>query len=146
MKSLVVVFSGVRARGFVLLVHLYLKSTCYVNLLSKLSIICKEWRVIVLFVLLILYKDFFFYKINKINKVQWVDFKLENVLLSFHSLKTMGLGAFAPLFLRNGELLGYSPIRMFCRSLFGPFQVYFFFWPLCCLFFFNRVKVMLNQV
>jgi prepilin-type processing-associated H-X9-DG protein len=27
--------------------------------------------------------------INKINKVQWVDFKLENVLVSLHSLKTM---------------------------------------------------------
>ena len=52
--------------------------------------------------------------INKINKVQWVDFKLENVLVSLHSLKTMGLGPFgasAPLFLRNGELLGHSPIR-----------------------------------
>ena len=47
--------------------------------------------------------------INKINKVQWVDFKLENVLVSLHSLKTMG-GASAPLFLRNGELLGHSPI------------------------------------
>jgi hypothetical protein len=32
--------------------QLYLKSTCDVNLLSKLSIIFKEWRVIVLFVLL----------------------------------------------------------------------------------------------
>ena len=31
--------------------------------------------------------------INKINKVQWVDFKLENVLISLHSLKTMGLGS-----------------------------------------------------
>jgi hypothetical protein len=31
--------------------------------------------------------------INKINKVQWVDFKLENVLVSLHSLKTMGLGS-----------------------------------------------------
>ena len=32
--------------------------------------------------------------INKINKVQCqVDFKLENVLLSLHSLKTMGLGS-----------------------------------------------------
>jgi hypothetical protein len=30
--------------------------------------------------------------INKINKVQWVDFKLENVLVSLHALKTMGLG------------------------------------------------------
>jgi hypothetical protein len=29
--------------------------------------------------------------INKINKVQWVDFKLENILVSLHSLKTMGL-------------------------------------------------------
>ena len=31
--------------------------------------------------------------INKINKVQSVDFKLENVLVSLHSLKTMGLGS-----------------------------------------------------
>ena len=31
--------------------------------------------------------------INKINKVQWVDFKLENVLVSLHSLKTMVLGS-----------------------------------------------------
>ena len=28
--------------------------------------------------------------INRINKVQWVDFKLENVLVSLHSLKTLG--------------------------------------------------------
>jgi hypothetical protein len=42
-----------------------------------------------------------------------VDFKLENVLVSLHSLKTMGLGPFgasAPLSLRNGELLGHSPL------------------------------------
>ena len=31
--------------------------------------------------------------INQINKVQWVDFKLENVLVSLHFLKTMGLGS-----------------------------------------------------
>jgi hypothetical protein len=51
--------------------------------------------------------------INQINKVQWVNFKLENVLVSLHSLKTMGLGSiiFTPLFLRNGELLGHSPIH-----------------------------------
>jgi hypothetical protein len=52
--------------------------------------------------------------INKINKVQWVDFKLQNVIVSLHSLKTLGLGPFgssAPLFLRNGELLGHSLIR-----------------------------------
>jgi hypothetical protein len=58
--------------------------------------------------------------INKINKVQWVDFKLENVLVSLHSLKTMGLGPFgasAPLFLRNGELLGHSPIRNHINSV-----------------------------
>jgi hypothetical protein len=53
-------------------------------------------EVIVLFVLYILYTDFFFVTrliINKINKVQWVDFKLENVLVSLHSLKTMGPGS-----------------------------------------------------
>ena len=58
--------------------------------------------------------------INKINKVQWVDFKLENVLVSLHSLKTMGLGPFgpsAPLFLRHGELRGHSPIRIVCNYL-----------------------------
>ena len=52
--------------------------------------------------------------INQINKVQWVDFKLENVLVSLHSFNTMGFGPFgasAPLFIRNGELLGHSPIR-----------------------------------
>ena len=52
--------------------------------------------VIVLFILQILYTDFFFVTrliINKINKVQWVDFKLENVLVSLHSLKTMDLGS-----------------------------------------------------
>jgi hypothetical protein len=43
---------------------------------------------------------------NQINKVQWVDFKLENVLVSLHSLKTMCLEA-----RRNGELLGHSPIQ-----------------------------------
>ena len=46
--------------------------------------------------------------INKINKVQWVDFKLENVLVSLHILKQW---ASAPLSLRNGELLGHYPIR-----------------------------------
>ena len=53
--------------------------------------------------------------INKIIKIQWVDFKLENVLVSLHSLKPMGLGPFgasAPLFLRNGELLGHSTMRI----------------------------------
>ena len=50
--------------------------------------------------------------INQINKVQWVDFKLENVLVFLHSLKNNGpFGASAPLFLRNGELLGHSPIH-----------------------------------
>jgi len=28
--------------------------------------------------------------INEMNKVQWVDFKLENVLVSLHSLKNNG--------------------------------------------------------
>ena len=49
-----------------------------------------------------------------------MDFKLENDLVSLHSLKTMGLGPFGastPLFLRNGELLGHSPIQTQCRKL-----------------------------
>jgi hypothetical protein len=31
--------------------------------------------------------------INQINKVQWVYLKLENVLVSLHSLKAMGLSS-----------------------------------------------------
>jgi hypothetical protein len=53
--------------------------------------------------------------INKIIQVQWVDFKLENVLVSLNSLKTMGLapfGALAPLYLRTGELPGHSPMHI----------------------------------
>jgi hypothetical protein len=52
--------------------------------------------------------------INKINKEQWMEFKLENVLVSLNSYKKNGprpLGAWAPLFLRNGELFGHSPIH-----------------------------------
>jgi hypothetical protein len=52
---------------------------------------------------------------NTINKVQWVDFKLENVLVSLHSLET--------LFVRNGELLGHSPIqkvrKVICKIFFS---------------------------
>ena len=65
--------------------------------------------------------------INKINKVQWVDFKLENVIVSLHSLKTMGLapfGASVPLFLRNGELLGHSPIHKHPRPCFQHLDRY----------------------
>jgi membrane protein CcdC involved in cytochrome C biogenesis len=54
-----------------------------------------------------------------------VDFKLENVLVSLHSLKTMGLGPFgasAPLFLRNGELLGHSPIHNLTVYYYGVFR------------------------
>jgi hypothetical protein len=43
--------------------------------------------------------------INKINKVQWVDFKLENVLVSLHSLKIMEPRPIVT------ELLGHSPIQ-----------------------------------
>jgi hypothetical protein len=39
--------------------------------------------------------------INQINKVQWVDFMLENVLVSLHSLKTMGLSS--PVFVSKTE-------------------------------------------
>ena len=56
--------------------------------------------------------------INKINKVQWVDFKLENVLVSLHSF-----------FLRNGELLGHSPIRSciynyLCNQFLSPLKLW----------------------
>jgi hypothetical protein len=46
-----------------------------------------------------------------------VDFKLENVLVSLHSLKTMGS---ALLFVRNGELLGHSPILHICIAVGDP--------------------------
>ena len=83
---------------------------------SKLSIIFKELSYCSLCTLDTIYRLFFVTRliINKINKVQWVDFKLENVLVSRHSLKIMGFGPFgalAPLFLRNAELLGHSPIH-----------------------------------
>ena len=72
--------------------------------------------------------------INKINKVQWVDFKLENVLVSLHSLKTMGLGPFrasAPLFLMNGELLGHSPISNILHRVKNTqnFHIIYLFFP-----------------
>jgi hypothetical protein len=42
--------------------------------------------------------------INQINQVQWVDFKLENALVSLHSLKTMGLAViFIPKVIRRGH-------------------------------------------
>jgi hypothetical protein len=49
--------------------------------------------------------------INKINKVQWVDFKLENVLV-----------------LRNGELLWHSPMRNVYLSIFNIRKINF----ICC--------------
>ena len=75
-----------------------LKSTCYVNLLSNSPLYFRNGEL--LFSLYFRYytQTFFVTRliINQINKVQWVDFKLENVLVrvvSLHSLKTMGLGS-----------------------------------------------------
>ena len=112
-------------------IKLLLKSTCNVNLLSKLSIIFKEWSYcslctfkvpqgannLILCTLDTIHRLVFVIRliINTINEVQWVDCMFENVLVSLHSLKAMGLGPFgasAPLFLRNGELLGHSPIHI----------------------------------
>ena len=87
-----------------------LKSTCDVNLLSKLSIIflrmesyCSlcTFKVpqgandLILCTLDTIHRLFCVTRliINQINKVQWVDFKLENVFVSLHSLKTMDLGS-----------------------------------------------------
>ena len=47
---------------------------------------------------------------------RWVDFIQANVLVSFHSLKTMDLGplrGLSPLFSRNGAILGHSPIHQY---------------------------------
>jgi hypothetical protein len=46
--------------------------------------------------------------INQINKVQWVDFKLENILVSLHSLKTMGLGS---IIFKEWRVTWHSPIH-----------------------------------
>ena len=54
-----------------------MESYCSLCTLDTINILCFVTRLI----------------INKINKVQWVDFKYENVLVSLHSLKTMGLGS-----------------------------------------------------
>jgi hypothetical protein len=53
--------------------------------------------------------------INKINKVQWVDIKLENVLVSLHSLKTMGL-----------DILLYVGYIMNTTDWFECHTIYFF--------------------
>ena len=52
-------------------ISLKLKFTCYVNILSKLSIIFKEWRVIVLFLLQILYTYLFCYNTIQYNAIQY---------------------------------------------------------------------------
>ena len=103
-----------------------LKSTCDVNLLSKLSIIFKEWRVIILCTFKVpqgannlklctldtIHIHFFVTRliINKMNKVQWVYFKLENVLVSLHSLKTMGIGTFGALY-EQGQIRSLSGLQ-----------------------------------
>jgi hypothetical protein len=61
-----------------------------------------------------IYTDFCFVTrliITKIDKVQWVDFKLENILVSIHSLKTMSLGHF-----------GASAFHMKCTSSSQPLK------------------------
>ena len=100
--------------------------------------------------------------INKINKVHWVDFKLENVLVSLHSLKQW---ASAALLLRNGELLGHFPILKilirlklnthYCRYFFIPhidfgfhslrvnkrhYLLLLFYSILHCIFFLSRLR------
>ena len=46
-----------------------------------------------------------------------------------------GASEFIPGFLWGSCYSNFSFICMFCRSLFV--LLYFFFWPLCCLFFFD---------
>ena len=52
--------------------------------------------------------------INKINKVQWVHFKLENVLVSLHSLKNNGprpLRGLGSIIFKEWRVTGHSPIQ-----------------------------------
>ena len=54
--------------------------------------------------------------INTIDKVQWVDFKLENDLVSLHSLKTMGLGSIIFKEWRVTWTFSYTS-TLFCSAL-----------------------------
>ena len=88
---------------------LLLKSTCDVNLLSKLSIIFKEWRVIVLFVLLrgkqfntILYYTILYYTILYFRYYTQTFFCYK--LIKYND----PFGTSAPLFLRNGVTWTFS--------------------------------------
>jgi hypothetical protein len=54
--------------------------------------------------------------INKIKKVQWVDFKLENVLVSLHSFKTMGLGTII------SKEWSYADILLYAKMSEIPFK------------------------
>jgi hypothetical protein len=66
--------------------------------------------------------------INQINKVQWVDFKLENVLVSLHSLKTMGLGS---IIFKEWRVTRTFPYTYFAinHQMFNA-----------CIFFYNRME------
>ena len=118
---------------YILKIHLW----C-VNLLSKQ---CGQGRSYCSLCTLDTIHRFFFATrliINKTNEVQWVDFKLENVLVSLHSLKTMGLdpfGASAPLFLRNGELLGHSPMQnnQAVKTMYHLVQFYWHTFKMCLI-------------
>ena len=46
-----------------------------------------------------------------------VYFKLEEILVSVHSWKIMGLGPSSPLFFRNGQILGLSPVHSHRNSV-----------------------------
>jgi hypothetical protein len=70
--------------------------------------------------------------INKINKVHWVDFKLENVLASLHSLKNNGSRLH---YFEGMELLGHSPIHN-VQDCIAVFMITLFAW----LYVYSHVK------
>jgi hypothetical protein len=63
--------------------------------------------------------------INQINKVQWVDFKLENVLVSLHSLKKK---VFANS-VQEGQSSVYDTKNTECTTLRGENAVHFLCTP-----------------
>jgi hypothetical protein len=65
-----------------------------------------------------IYLNFFVTRliINKIIKVQWVNFKLENVLVSLHSLKPIGLVPFGVYYILDNLIWLYFPLTPIEKS------------------------------
>ena len=90
-----------------------------------------------------------------LSQVLPAPFLIHNLSPGFIQIKTTGANSGAGISYPSGTYefttrfyLGscysiFGFICMFCRSLFVPF--YFFFWPLCCLFFFD-IRIMITPL